>query len=441
MLKPWITGLICTLLALKCRCHTELTDENAIVVDIYESDDIQADSIGRKCTNDMAIINQLLNGTGYNKFKLPNPNGVDVSVEFWLDAANSIDEINNDFEMDLYINEMWLDPSLNFEHLSPCKANLSLSHLVLDRLWTPNSCFVNSKTATILESPFKNIFLMLYPNGTVWINYRVRVKGPCNMDLTYFPMDFQSCLLIYESFNYNNQEVRMRWKTPVTATGKIVLPDYNLIKIKSWIEYVPYPAGMWDMLHLEFTFERRTVWFFMQAYLPTYFTVCISWVSFALGSKAIPARTMLLVNGLLAIILQFGNIARNLPRVSYIKAIDVWMLGAMTFIFFNLIEFAIIGYKVKDEGNRKPVICKHKPEDPIDESTPCLCNHEKLFAFPVEQCYFTKIPSMFVSKLRDITPDECDRFSAIAFPTAFAIFNIVYWSVYGKFTSYPPVGQ
>lgn len=54
----------------------------------------------------------------------------------------------------------------------------------------------------------------------------------------------------------------------------------------------------------------------MQAYVPTYLVILVSWVSFSLGSRAIPARTMLGVNALLAIIFQFGNIMRNLPRVS-----------------------------------------------------------------------------------------------------------------------------
>lgn len=71
---------------------------------------------------------------------------------------------------------------------------------------------------------------------------------------------------------------------------------------------------------------------------------------------------MLGVNALLAMIFQFGNIMRNLPRVSYIKAIDVWMLGAMTMIFSSLIELAIVGYKVKDDDARRkrPIICKRK---------------------------------------------------------------------------------
>ncbi|KIH52058.1 hypothetical protein ANCDUO_17846 [Ancylostoma duodenale] len=84
-----------------------------------------------------------------------NDDGVRVSVEFWIQAITSINEITNDFEMDIYINEMWLDPALNFANMNPCKHNLSLSHQVLDRLWTPNSCFINSKFAEIHDSPFK----------------------------------------------------------------------------------------------------------------------------------------------------------------------------------------------------------------------------------------------------------------------------------------------
>ncbi|KAM3717539.1 Acetylcholine-gated chloride channel [Dirofilaria immitis] len=277
---------------------------------------------------------------------------------------------------------------------------------------------------------------MLYPNGTVWVNYRVRVKGPCIMDLSNFPMDVQTCHLIYESFNYNNQEVRMRWNTinpsPVYVVSEILLPDFILINISSTLRIEKYPAGMWDELHVNLTFERRCIWYFMQAYVPTYLTIFISWVSFSLGPRAIPARTMLGVNALLAMIFQFGNIMRNLPRVSYIKAIDVWMLVSMTFIFSSLIELAIIGSKVKNmESGQRPRKLHCKNIEGVESSPKGLCEFEKRFMLPVEGFELKWCRSRWKSS--SWTPDRIDRLSSIIFPAFFACFNVIYWSWYSEY--------
>ncbi|KAI6239199.1 hypothetical protein M3Y99_00593800 [Aphelenchoides fujianensis] len=417
------------------------------IVHVFPADQPEAD-VQPNCTSDTQIIDKLLNGTGYNKFKIPQSNGIEVAVEFWVQAITSIDEITNDFEvaieqinisncvrlqLDLYINEVWWDSALSFDHLSPCKQNLSLNHQVLDKLWTPNSCFINSKIAEIHSSPFKNVFLLLYRNGTV--NYRVRAKGPCAMNLANFPFDQQTCNLIYESFNYNNQEVKMRWN-PTNG---------DPIKIEALLKQEPYPAGMWDELHVKFTFKRRLAYYFLQAYMPVYLTIFISWISFSLGSRAIPARTMLGVNALLAIIFQFGNIMRNLPKVSYVKGIDVWMLGGMFFIFLSLLELAVIGHLVKDEGaakKRPPMLCSNKKRQSIPfqltESPPHspkgICNYEKRFMFPVSKCELAWSqrshfwwPSF---SLRNLTPNDIDKFCSIAFPACFALFNIAYYSFY-----------
>lgn len=52
----------------------------------------------------------------------------------------------------------------------------------------------------------------------------------------------------------------------------------------------------------------------------------------------------------MAMIFQFGSIIRNLPRVSYVKAIDWWVLTGMGFIFATLVELAGIGYVMRNEG-------------------------------------------------------------------------------------------
>ncbi|OZC09475.1 Neurotransmitter-gated ion-channel ligand binding domain protein [Onchocerca flexuosa] len=300
------------------------------------------------CANDSFILETILKK--YNRHKIPG-DSVIVQVEVWVQEITTISDITSDFQLDIYISEMWLDPALDYSWMQPCKYNLSLNSVLLEKLWTPNSCFINSKTADIHRSPFPNIFLMIYSNGSVWTNYRLKLQGPCTMDLTRFPFDNVTCSLTFESFNYNTDEVQMIW-SPLGVSKmreKMELADYELTGIENLRKTEPYPAGFWHELTMKFHFKRRAGWYILQAYLPTYLTICISWISFALGSKAIPARTMLGVNSLLAMTFQFGNIIRNLPRVSYVKAIDVWMLSCMTFVFCSLLELAWIGYLSREE--------------------------------------------------------------------------------------------
>jgi hypothetical protein len=66
---------------------------------------------------------------------------------------------------------------------------------------------------------------------SVWTNYRLKLSGPCEMDLTGFPFDTVACHLTFNSFNYNTEEVQMSW-SPVGVSlmrEKMELADYELI--------------------------------------------------------------------------------------------------------------------------------------------------------------------------------------------------------------------
>uniref|UniRef100_A0A8R1DRI7 Neur_chan_LBD domain-containing protein n=1 Tax=Caenorhabditis japonica TaxID=281687 RepID=A0A8R1DRI7_CAEJA len=121
----------------------------------------------------------------------------------WVQEVSSVSELTQDFEIDLYMNEYWTDPGLAYDILNPCQGNLSFDWAVMQNIWTPNTCFINSKKAQLHSSPFTNVFLMVFPNGSVWSNWRIKSTGPCVMDLTKFPMDSIECSLTFESFNYN----------------------------------------------------------------------------------------------------------------------------------------------------------------------------------------------------------------------------------------------
>lgn len=76
------------------------------------------------------------------------------------------------------------------------------------------------------------VVINLLENQIYFKSSRLNVVGPCNIDLTFFPMDTQTCSLTMESFTYNIDQVKMRWinsSPPITFIKPILLPDFTLI--------------------------------------------------------------------------------------------------------------------------------------------------------------------------------------------------------------------
>ncbi|KAL3082110.1 hypothetical protein niasHT_031139 [Heterodera trifolii] len=287
------------------------------------------------------IIETLLRD--YDIHLLPEADGVNVTIELHVQGISKISEITADFELDVMYSEIWLDPRLSFKHLNVCTTNITLKSDFRARVWTPDTCIINSKGSSIHKSPSENTFVILYEHGLVWSNFRLNVKAPCKMDLKMFPFDSIACQLIFESYSFNTEEVRLVWhENPVTMMERVELPDFDLIGWATDHQRLEYPNGIWDRAQVKFTFARRYGFYLFQSYFPTSLTVISSWVGFFFDVRSVSARITLGVSSLLALTFQFGNVLRHLPRVSYIKCLDVWMIFSVIFIFMTLVELSII---------------------------------------------------------------------------------------------------
>uniref|UniRef100_A0A915MNG7 Neurotransmitter-gated ion-channel ligand-binding domain-containing protein n=2 Tax=Meloidogyne javanica TaxID=6303 RepID=A0A915MNG7_MELJA len=303
------------------------------------------------------------------------------------------------------------------------------------------------------------------------------------MDLTRFPFDNVTCALTFESFNYNTDEVEMFWSSVGVAKMRdhIELADYLLIDIIPDRQTVPYPAGYWHELTMRFHFKRRAGWYILQAYLPTYLTIFISWISFVLGTQAIPARTMLGVNSLLAMTFQFGNIIRNLPKVTWVGYLSrkegesskkTEKDSASTTAQQQLKTVSTQNWQIpfeESEVNRKEeninslrrrMPLQQQPPLPIneDETAALLARTNDYGYIPpgMDNSLFSNINDEIIPQLKENIKEEeedggnsllnknkilnrsrkeqlalkIDRYSALLFPALFALFNVFYWYHY-----------
>lgn len=116
---------------------------------------------------------------------------------------------------------------------------------------------------------------------------------------------------------------------------------FFLIFIQFYI-FCDVAVGAFPCLEIRFVLRRDIGYFLIQLYVPSILIVILSWVSFWINVDAIPARVSLGLLTVLTMTTQSTGANSNLPRVSYIKAIDVWMSTCLLFVFTALVEFAFV---------------------------------------------------------------------------------------------------
>lgn len=84
------------------------------------------------------------------------------------------------------------------------------------------------------------------------------------------------------------------------------------------------------------------MYYIFQMYIPCVCIVALSWVSFWINHEAVPARVALSITTVLTISYMRGSVNAGMPRVSYLKSIDYFLLGGFVFIFMTLLEYVLV---------------------------------------------------------------------------------------------------
>ncbi|CAN7977718.1 unnamed protein product, partial [Ixodes persulcatus] len=188
-----------------------------------------------------------------------------------------------------------------------------------------------------------------------------------------------------------------------------------------------FRLGEYSCLKADFHLQRSLGYHMVQTYLPTTLIVVISWVSFWLDVDAIPARVTLGVTTLLTISSKGAGIQGNLPPVSYIKAMDVWIGSCTSFVFAALLEFTFVNYLWRRLPNK--FLCSQV-------ALPLRLTTDRPFSFQAQLLCDKSGHAEVRTTVQGLRPNgkvnakRIDQLSRVAFPALFLAFNLVYWPYY-----------
>ncbi|XP_032915566.1 gamma-aminobutyric acid receptor subunit gamma-1 isoform X4 [Catharus ustulatus] len=325
-----------------------------------------------------------------------------IETDVYVNSIGPVDPINMEYTIDIIFAQTWYDSRLKFN--SSMKV-LMLNSNMVGKIWIPDTFFRNSRKSDAHWITTPNRLLRIWSDGRVLYTLRLTINAECYLQLHNFPMDEHSCPLEFSSYGYPRNEIEYKWKK---TSVEVADPKY------------------WRLYQFAFVGLRNT----------TEISHTLS------GITTVLTMTTL------------STIARkSLPKVSYVTAMDLFVSVCFIFVFAALMEYGTLHYftssrkgdkgkekKAKSKPSKPPAIAvrpgstlipinniNHLPERDDDNGYECLEGKDcASFFCCFEDC---RTGSWREGRIH-IRIAKIDSYSRIFFPTAFALFNLVYWIGY-----------
>ncbi|GFT64180.1 glycine receptor subunit alpha-2 [Nephila pilipes] len=367
----------------------------------------------------------------YKRFDPPSHKGsVPVYIKLFIIDIDEINEESMDFRLHMYIDSAWNDTRLDVNAFS------AFNDQCAKYFWIPNVIFERAKPSP--SFPTLNVNFKISGDGSFLRTERFSLKVSCLMNFENYPFDVQQCIFSIVFMTNPDSQAVLTWFADKSSPFKDEVNVELLRKIEPLQFYLAKPTthsvkrefiqgerdgkvekDSYTYLLVNFTFVRRIVSSIINIYGPSALIVAMSWATFWLRLDAIPARVALSVTSLLTLCTQVQQYKGNLPPVSYVTAMDIWLFVCIFMVFSTLVEFAIC-YNVFSKSKDKTKKSSSKSDSELE------VNEIKRIAWK-RHLVGEMEPSAEVKSRDCMKIDSCCK---ILFPSLFLTFAIAYWVYY-----------
>lgn len=256
-----------------------------------------------------------------------------VTVDFFLLNLDVVDEKDETFDADLYVEFEWDDPRLAHDGTEEQLFADTAVDERLSSMWWPQIEYVNTAEPTIT-----NQSLEIFPSGHVKHTVGLTSTFRANLDLRRFPFDRQMLEVRLQSFLYLAERVRVvPAAQPPGWEHDSTYEELRVVGVEAEARECPL-AGRDDRFaeyRAKIHVVRNWAFYVWTVFGPVVLIALIACAVFLVPLEAFADRVSICLTALLACIATHFAISFNLPHVGYLTVID--RLFVVTYAFVALL--------------------------------------------------------------------------------------------------------
>ncbi|EPB78002.1 Neurotransmitter-gated ion-channel ligand binding domain protein [Ancylostoma ceylanicum] len=285
---------------------------------------------------------------------------VTVKIGLQIQAMSNFQLSTMDYAVDTWLRMAWYDPRLRHGSSRPVLVN---EFTFLKKIWRPDPMFRNAKAARFHKVSYLNFYMFIFPGGEVFMDIRVYLKPTAaKIVLCKYPHDKPACSLKISSLGFTSDSVEFEWfsdiENAIQLNRDLEIPELSLIKVKA---------------------EKCD------------------------GTRK-SGRIFVSLTVFLTLSAESNSAKEELPKVSYIKAIDIWFGFTSIFVFVTMLQALLV---ISLEHYSRSL--RRKCENNVDEYS-----NYKLVYMMLRSRRFHRLAR------------NCDTFCKVMYPVTFVLFLIIY---------------
>ena len=270
----------------------------------------------------------------------PSRNGepTDIEIGVFVIDIDDIDDVNQRFNVDLFIVARWQDPRLA---LPEAERKGKVRFMMINDVWTPKILLLNDRGL----KPQLREGVEVDDLGNM--KYQNRLSGELKVDLEFeqFPFDVQRLPIDIVSYEYSTDEMQFSPDSAIVSQAdKFSIEGWRLKLLEPIVDVFVVPADRTKLPRLTYIIEakRDSEYYVLTMLVPMSLIIFMAWTVFWLQPNIVPPRISIATASIFSLIALGVSIRLGLPKVSYLTMADFFVLGCTLMVFIAL-GVAVIG--------------------------------------------------------------------------------------------------